>query len=164
MYSKIKIAGHPVHPMLIPFPVAFYTATLAAFITYAVNADPFWFRVAYAANAAGVVMALVAAIPGFLDWALGIPSETHAKRDGLKHMGLNVTALALFAINLWLNSGQWNAVTPITRFAIILPLFGLISTIAAGYLGWTLVQKHHVGVQITPCPEVRYEERKKRAA
>ncbi len=164
MYSRVKIAGHPVHPMLVSFPIAFYTATFASYITYAVNGDPFWFRAAYAANFAGVIMALVAAIPGFIDWSMGIPAGTHAKKDGIKHMSLNVTALALFAITLWLNSGQWGAPAPVMRYAIVLPALGLISTVAAGYLGWTLVQKHHVGVQIAPCPEVRYEERRRRAA
>ncbi len=150
MYSKIKIAGHPLHPMLIPFPIAFYTATLIGYITYSINQDPFWFRLAYVANWAAVVMALVAAIPGFIDWSTGIPDGIQAKKDGLIHMVLNVTSLALFAITLWLNSGQWTALLPELRLAIILPLIGFLTTLAAGYYGWTLVQTHHVGVQITP--------------
>ena len=74
MYSKVKIAGHPIHPMIIAYPVAFYTATLVCFIVYHSNLNVFWFKVAVVANAAGVVMAVVAALPGFIDW-LGIPSE-----------------------------------------------------------------------------------------
>jgi len=169
MYSKIKILGHPVHPMLVSFPIAFYTATLAAFITYAVVGDPFWFRLAYVANAAGVVMALVAAVPGFLDWMMGIPSGTHAKKHGLQHMLLNVTVLVLFAVNLWLNSGQWNAAQPETTLSITLPAIGFLLTLVAGYLGWTLVQTHHAGVQFSPSEEhcirevgrrERYDERR----
>jgi uncharacterized membrane protein len=153
MYSKINIAGHPLHPMLVSFPIAFYTATLVAFITYAATANPFWFRLAYTANAAGVIMALVAAIPGFLDWMLGIPKNTDAKKHGLQHMLLNVSALFLFAITLWLNSGQWAAAQPLARWSILLPAIGFILTLMAGYLGWTLVQTHHSGVKFTPNEE-----------
>ncbi len=153
MYSKIKIFGHPLHPMLVAFPIAFYTSTLVAFIVYAALQDPFWFRLAYTANAAGVVMALVAALPGFLDWLLGIPRKSEAKKHGLQHMLLNVSALVLFALNLWLNSGQWNAARPETTLSILLPAIGFILTLMAGYLGWTLVQTHHSGVQFTPDEE-----------
>lgn len=163
MYSKVKVFGHPVHPMLVPFPIAFYTATLFCFIVFAANGDTFWFRAGFAANVAAVVMALVAMVPGFIDWSMGIPGGTHAKSDGLKHMLLNATAFILFAVNLWTNSGQWNAAVPVMRYAIILPLLGFLVTIAAGFFGWKMVQTHHVGVQMTPVEE-RYEEKKRRAA
>jgi uncharacterized membrane protein len=153
MYSKIKIFGHPLHPMLVAFPIAFYTATLVAFVVYAVVGDPFWFRLAYTANAAGVLMAVVAAIPGFLDWLIGIPRNSQAKKHGLQHMLFNVTALILFALTLWLNSGQWNAARPETTLSIVLPAIGFLLTLMAGYLGWTLVQTHHTGVQFTPDEE-----------
>ncbi|RJQ77886.1 MAG: DUF2231 domain-containing protein [Desulfobacteraceae bacterium] len=153
MYSKIKIFGHPLHPMLVSFPIAFYTATLVAFITYAATGNIFWFRLAYTANAAGVVMALVAALPGFLDWLLGIPDKSQAKKHGLQHMLLNVSALAFFAINLWLYSGQWNAPRPAAALSILLPAIGFVLTLMAGYFGWTLVQTHHSGVQFSPAEE-----------
>lgn len=79
MYSKIKIFGHPIHPMLVAYPIAFYTATLVCYIVYNSNQNVFWFKVAYAANLAGIIMAVVAALPGFIDW-LYIPSNTAAKK------------------------------------------------------------------------------------
>lgn len=163
MDSKVKIMGHPVHPMLVPFPIAFYAATLFCFIVYAVQGDTFWFRAGFAANVAAVAMALVAMVPGFIDWSLAIPSGSHAKRDGLKHMLLNATAFILFAVNLWANSGQWNSIAPVMHYAIILPLLGVLVTITAGFFGWKMVQTHHVGVQMRPAEE-KYEERKRRRA
>ena len=153
MYSKIKIMGHPVHPMLVNFPIAFYVSTLIAFIIYSVSGDAFWFKVGIAANIAGIVMALTAAVFGFIDWSFGIPSGASAKDTGLKHMLLNVTALILFIVCLTLNSGQWNAIVPVSKGAVILPLLGVISTVGAGYFGWTLVQNHHVGVEFSPDEE-----------
>lgn len=167
MYSKIKILGHPVHPMLIPYPIAFYTGTLVSFIIYAVGNNPFWFRAAVALNVAGVGMALIAAIVGFTDFALGIPSGTEVKKDGYRHMGFNVLALILFAVCLGLNVGQWSAAAPDMTGGIILSALGFLSTIAAGYYGWTLVQTHHVGVQLTPAEEAferKTAQRHRRAA
>ena len=145
MYSKVKLAGHPVHPMLIAFPVAFYTATVVCYVVYNSNNDPFWFKVAYVANIAGVLMAVVAALPGFIDW-LNIPSGKKAKRTGMFHMISNVLALLLFAICFFLQKDKWNETDPAVGSAIILSVAGLILTLVAGFLGWTLVQKHHVGV------------------
>jgi uncharacterized membrane protein len=147
MYSKVKIFGHPIHPMLVGFPVAFYTATLVCYIVYNSNQDPFWFRVAVVANTAGAVMAGVAAIPGFIDW-LAIPSDSRAKKTGLFHMLCNVLALVCFAIAAWQGCPKWNDVNPSPGLAIPLTAVGFILTLAAGFLGWTLVQKHHVGVDI----------------
>lgn len=162
MYSRAKLFGHPIHPMLIPFPITFYTTTLVAFAVYGLYGDPFWFRVGYAANIAGVVMALVAAAFGLVDFT-AIPDGTAAKKHGYQHMALNVTSVAIFAINILFNAGQWNATTPEMTGAIVLPLLGLLATLGAGYLGWTLVQTHHVGVHLTPTEE-QMEERRRRAA
>ena len=149
MYSKIKIFGHPIHPMLVAFPVAFYTGALAAFIAYNSNNDPFWFKVGYVVNAAGVFMAVVAALPGFIDW-IYIPSDSKAKKTGVFHMICNVLALLLYAVNIWLLKEKWNDANPDLGSALILTGAGFVVTLIAGFLGWTLVQKHHVGVDISP--------------
>ncbi len=153
MYSKAKIMGHPIHPMLVTFPIAFYTLTLIAFIIYNVSGAAFWFKVGIAANVAGIVMAVTVAIFGFIDWNFGIPSGTSAKSTGIKHMLLNIISLILFVICMLLNAGQWGALVPVSRGAVILPLLGVISTVCAGYYGWTLVQNHHVGVEFSPDEE-----------
>lgn len=149
MYSKVKIAGHPVHPMLVSFPVAFYAASLVCFIVYNSNGDPFWFKVALVANIAGVIMAAVAALPGFIDW-LFIPSGTKPKKTGMLHMICNVLALALYSINWWLQCDQWKEAVPAIDYAIPLTAAGFLLTLMAGFLGWKMVQKHHVGVDDVP--------------
>lgn len=75
MYSKIKIAGHPVHPMLVAFPVACYTGTLAGFAVYAANGHLFWLNLAIALSVAGTGTAVFAALAGLADWAPGIPRD-----------------------------------------------------------------------------------------
>lgn len=147
MYSKVKIAGHPVHPVFVSYPVAFYTATLACYIVYGFNGHPFWFKVAVAANIAGAVMAVVATLPGFIDW-LNIPADSRAKKTGLFHMVCNVLALLCFGLNAWLQYLKWDEANPALGLALPLSGLGFLLTLIAGFLGRTLVQKHHVGIDV----------------
>jgi uncharacterized membrane protein len=165
MYSKLKLFGHPIHPMVVAYPIAFYTSTLVAFLLYAFTADGFWVRVAIAANVAGVVMAVVAAVPGFIDWLVGIPSGTRAKRTGLIHLSLNVAALVVFAITMFAYLGRWNDPEGATAaLGIVLALIGVGLTVAAGFQGWKLIQDHHVGVKLSPDQERMEPGRAERAA
>src|SRR5919202_4494102 len=84
MESKFKLLGHPVHPMLIVFPLGLLaTATIFDLIyLFAGNAELVTFS--YWAIAAGIVGGLLAAVFGLWDW-LAIPGGTRAKRIGLLH-------------------------------------------------------------------------------
>lgn len=150
MYAKVKIAGHPLHPMLVGFPVALYTVAFACFLAYALGASPFWFRVAVYANLAGVIMAAVAAVPGLVDWMFGIPSGTPAKATGLMHMAANVAALLVFALNVTMQWGHRHELLPRAGMSVALTGLGVVLTVVAGFLGWKMVQKHHVGIDLTP--------------
>jgi uncharacterized membrane protein len=156
MYSKVKIFGHPIHPMLVSYPIALYTSTLVAYIIYAANKDPFFFKAAVAANIAGIIMAALAALPGFIDWAVGVPSSSPAKGHGLTHMLLNVGALVIFIINAIIHTGNWKNPSG-EGSGIILAVIGVLLTLGAGYFGWTMIQHDHVGVELTPEQE-RLEE------
>lgn len=149
MYSRAKLLGHPIHPMLVGFPVAFYALTLVTYVTYGATDDPFWLRIGIVANLAGVITAAAAAIPGFIDWAFGIPSGHPAKATGLQHMLLNVGALAFFAIDAALQAGRWSDPEPGSLVAVALAVVGFGLTLGAGFLGWKLVGEHHVGVALT---------------
>lgn len=141
--------GHPVHPMLVGFPVTFYATTLLTYAVYGATDDAFWLRVGIIANFAGVITAAVAAIPGFIDWAWGIPGGHPAKATGLQHLLLNVGALALFALDAGLQAGRWNDPQPGCLVAVGLAALGFALTLGAGFLGWKLVGEHHVGVELT---------------
>jgi uncharacterized membrane protein len=154
MYTKARIAGHPIHPALIAFPVALYTATVVGLIVFAGTNDGFWYRAAMWTNLAGIVMAAVAAIPGTID-LFSLPSHTRARATGLRHAGFNVLALVLFVISevlLWrsYHGIASNGYAHLSFAApLVLGIVGLASTGVAGALGWTLVQTHHVGVRPT---------------
>ena len=149
MYSKVKLAGHPLHPMLVGFPITLYVAALIGYLVSMLGGDPFWFRVAVYANVAGVVMAVVASLPGFVDWAFGIPSGTPAKATGALHMLFNVLTLLAFALDAWLQWDQRAGNQPASALAVTLAALGVAFMLVAGFLGWKLVQTHHVGVDLT---------------
>lgn len=153
MYSKATIAGHPIHPMLIGFPVTCYTGTLVGFAVYAATGDQFWLNLAIALNVVGVGSALLAALPGLVDWAFGIPRGSAAKTVGLAHAGLNVTALVLFAVSLGMYVTHWNGPATGTTLGLALTSAGVACTVAAGFLGWMLVQDYHIGIRLTPTQE-----------
>lgn len=154
MYAKAKIAGHPIHPMLVAFPVTFYVTTLLGFFMFQyVNPDLFWYHLALFCNYAGITTALIAAIPGFIDWAFGIPRGVAAKKRGLIHMSLNLGALALFTISAARVWGTWEAPLVDVTGPFFLSLVGALCTFAAGLHGWHLVATHKVGVNMTPDQE-----------
>jgi uncharacterized membrane protein len=135
--------------MLIAFPVAMYVATAVALIVFAVTHDAFWFRASYWTNLAGVVMAAVAAVPGAID-LLFLPRRSRARRTGLVHAGLNVSALIVFVITVTLlGRSLYDRSAPSFAFTapLVLSLIGCGITVAAGWFGWKLVQTHHVGVK-----------------
>ncbi len=164
MYSKAKIGGHPIHPMLVAFPITLYLLSFVGFVVYAaVNSDLFWFKLAYFCNYAGVGMAVLAAIPGFIDWALGIPNQTLAKRDGLIHMTLNLITLALFAINAFMIRGLWDTGAERVGLFVALTGIGSLCLLGAGFYGWKMVGEHKVGVAMSSEQErlqERYEHEK----
>jgi uncharacterized membrane protein len=157
MYTKARIAGHPIHPMLVAFPIALYVATVAALLVHVGTHDPFWYRVALYSNIGGVVMALVAVVPGFIDLVTAVPKRTRARVTGIRHAAFNVLALVLFAISaymLYRNAGS--NLTPEagtygldTTAPLLLSVLGVLSTLVAGWLGWAMVQTHHVGIKPT---------------
>jgi len=148
MLTKARLAGHPIHPMLVAFPVAMYVATLVTLVVYAGTYDPFWYRVAFWANLAGVVMAAVAAVPGLVD-VVNLPAGTRARLTGLRHAGFNVLALLLFVLSVILIGRGLTRGTFALAAPFVLSVLGCAATVCAGWLGWTMVQTHHVGVRPT---------------
>lgn len=154
MYSKVKIGGHPIHPMLVAFPITFYLLTFAGFFIFqTMSTEIFWFKLAYFSNFAAVGTALVAAVPGFIDWTFGIPKGTAAKRHGLIHMVLNLATLGIYAINAYLISGSWNTGLVGVGTNIFLTAVGSVILLGAGYFGWEMIAYHKVGVDMSPQQE-----------
>src|SRR5688572_24815953 len=100
MESKAKILGHPIHPMLIVFPLGLFIAALVFDILYLATDNPIWATVSFWNITGGIIGGLLAAVFGLWDW-LAIPGGTRAKSVGLWHGVTNVVVVLLFVIS-WL--------------------------------------------------------------
>lgn len=142
MESKARLFGHPVHQMLVVFPLGLLGASvvfdlLALGMSYSLMAV-----VAYYLILAGLVAGLVAAPFGTIDW-LAIPSGTRAKSVGAMHAGGNVVVLLLFAGSAWLRSPD-PAAPP--ALALVLSFGGAGLSLVTAWLGGELVDRLGVGV------------------
>jgi uncharacterized membrane protein len=153
MYSKARVAGHPIHPMLVAFPLAFYTATVMTLLVYIGTREAFWYRFAMVASVAGIATAVIAAIPGAID-LFSLPRGSRARKAGLQHAGSNLLATALFAVTALVLYQTWIHRTMINgeyifdaTVPLALAVVAWVAMVIAGSLGWTLVQTHHVGIE-----------------
>lgn len=141
--STASIAGHPIHPMLIPFPIAFLVAAFVCDLAYWARPSDAWAQAAEWLLGAGIAMALAAAAFGFTDF-FGNPL-VRAISDAWQHMIGNLVAVLLALANWWLRyrAGAAAGVFPwgiwLSGLTVLLLLFN-------GWKGWELVYRHHVGV------------------
>ncbi len=78
MESRAKIMGHPLHPILLPFPLGLLITSVVFDVLYLFIGNGKWAGISFWMIAAGVIGGLVAAVFGLIDW-LAIPSGTRAK-------------------------------------------------------------------------------------
>lgn len=144
MKSSATIAGHPVHPMLIPFPFALWTTSFVVDVLFYFLRHPTLLVIAKFMIAAGCLGALAAAIPGFIDW-LAIKNGD-VKKTANWHARLNVIALVVFAISFFLRLGSYSGIVG-HRLTIpfLLSLVGMILISISGWLGGELVFRYGIG-------------------
>ncbi len=144
MKSKASIAGHPIHPMLIPFPLALWATSFVVDVLFYFLRHPTLLVIAKFLIAAGCLGAIAAAIPGIIDW-LAIKNGD-AKRVANWHARLNVAALVIFAISLFLRMGSYSGlVGRRLTFPFLLSLVGVILILISGWLGGELVFRYGIG-------------------
>jgi uncharacterized membrane protein len=140
--SRAKLLGHPIHQMLIVFPLGLL-AMAVIFDLFAIGlAQGYWSEIAYWMMAAGILTGLLAAPFGLIDW-LAIPSGTRAKRIGAVHGLGNVMVLLLFAGSWLMREGALR--TP-EDLALVLSFAGAGLALVTGWLGGELVDRLSVGV------------------
>lgn len=142
MKARAKIFGHPIHQMLIVFPLGLLATSLIFDIVYKATGNGRWADITFVMIASGIVGGLLAAVFGFVDW-LAIPKGTRAKRIGAFHGIGNVIVVSLFAVSWLLRYGN-----PIYAGAVplVLSIAGVALALVTGWLGGELVDRLSVGV------------------
>lgn len=156
MASPASVAKHPIHPMLIVFPIGLWIFSLVSDLILLSGGSTVWDDVAFYTMAGGIVGALLAAIFGFIDWRS--LTEPRVKRIGTAHMILNLLAVAIFAMDLWLRTVLGSGAT----LPIVLSVTGVVVLAISGWLGGSMVYVH--GVAVEPQRDVRPEEKARRIA
>jgi uncharacterized membrane protein/nitrite reductase/ring-hydroxylating ferredoxin subunit len=136
--SRAHIKSHPLHPILVSFPIAFFTSTVVcdAICFFKPNED--LQHVSRWLVLAGICSGLIAAIPGIIDYYSIVPPKSSARKRATKHAWLNVTAIVVFTASV-IASGSFFLTS-------LLHLLGFVLVSIAGWHGGTLVYRNQIGV------------------
>ncbi|RYF80586.1 MAG: DUF2231 domain-containing protein, partial [Chitinophagaceae bacterium] len=136
------IKSHPLHPILIAFPLAFFIGSFVFDVLYLLSENSALQSTAYHLNIAGVVGAVMAAVPGVIDFLYTVPPDSSAKKRAATHGMLNTFNLLLFIAVIFLKrSGDLSQVLLTAIEAI-----GVGILFVAGWMGGTLVYRNQIGV------------------
>lgn len=142
MESQVKLAGHPVHQMLIVFPLGLLATSLIFDILAVSMTDSSWHVMSYYLILAGVISGAVAALFGVIDF-VAIPEGTRARRIGMLHGIGNAVVLGLFIASYFARRGHSGDPGMV---ALVLSAAGVLLALVTGWLGGELVDRLGVGV------------------
>jgi len=142
MEARAKVMGHPIHQMLIVFPLGMFSTAVIFDVIHLINGGAMWSIVSYWMIAAGIIGGLCAALFGVIDWSK-IPSGTRANRLGILHGLGNVAVVSLFVVSWWLRRPDpGNPSVAAISFMVV----GAGLSLVTGWLGGELVDRLGVGV------------------
>jgi len=144
--STASIGGHPIHPMLIPFPIAFLVGALLTDIAYVKSGSPAWAISSTWLIAAGIVTALLAAVFGFIDF-FGERRIRNLKVAWM-HMIGNLVAVVVSVGNFLVHRGDGATVS---STGLTLSIVVVLILLFTGWLGGHMVYRH--GVAVRPIDE-----------
>jgi uncharacterized membrane protein len=160
--STASIAGHPIHPMLIPFPIAFFVSTFVCDIVYWQTANTAWATAGIWLLGAGIVMGGLAAVVGLAD-VFGEP-RIRALNAAWWHAGAIVIVVLIELYNWYARYSEGAAA--VAPKGLILSLIVVCILLFAGWKGWEMVYRHYVAVHDMPQPSLpaQAETQRRRAA
>lgn len=140
--STAQIAGHPIHPMLVPFPIVCFVGTLITDVAYYATANMIWADFSAWLVTVGVIMGVLAAIAGLIDFFGN--RLIRAQRPAWPHVLGNILVLVLATFNVFVHGRDaWTSVVPT---GLILSAIVVLILPVTGWLGWSMVYRHGVGV------------------
>lgn len=139
--STAAIAGHPLHHMLVVFPIAFLIGALATDITFVSTSNPFWAEASYWLLIAGIVMALLAAIPGLIDFVT--IDRVRTLWISWTHMIANLVVVAVALVNVGVRLGDPAA--GVQGWGIGLSVVQTLLLIFSGWLGGEMAYRYRIG-------------------
>ena len=140
--STAQIASHPIHPMLVPIPIACFVGALLTDIAYVVTAEIMWANFSAWLLVVGVIFGILAALAGLIDFLSNRLVREQA--PAWPHLLGNAMALILAFFNALIHTRDaWTSVWPL---GLVLSVLTVLILPVSGWLGWALVYRHGVGV------------------
>jgi len=145
MPATASFKGHPFHPILVPLPIGLWIFSIVSDLIFKFGfGGPVWNDVAFYTLGGGIVGALIAALPGFID--LTDLQNPKTKSIAIWHMTINLLAVLLYCVNFWLRLHR----APGDNLPIVLSSIGIVLIIISGWLGGELVYVRGVAVKQSP--------------
>ena len=142
MRSKAHIKSHPLHPILIAFPIAFFIGAFAFDLLSLITGNTNLWQTGYYLAIAGIIGAVLAAVPGAIDYFYTVPPKSSAKKRATQHAIINLLNTALFAfIVYYRRMDNANVYTVLAMEGVGVALLSI-----AGWMGGTLVHRNQIGV------------------
>jgi uncharacterized membrane protein len=150
MRTPASIAGHPIHPMIVPIAIGGLVLSFIFDIVCMATGkiDP-WATVSYYTMIGGIVGALVAAVFGAVD-LFSLPSG-YTKKIGFTHMAINLAVVVLFIFNAGMRHAEANP----GGLPFVLSVIGIALLVVSGWLGGKMVFEAGVGVSGGETPAVK---------
>ncbi len=144
MASPASFARHPIHPMLIVFPIGLWIFSFVSDLIWWFGwGSDIWTAVSFRVMAGGIVGALLAAIPGFIDF---LTLSGTSLRIAAFHLSINLALVALFGANLGLRAAGFS----VAPWPLLMSFIGVIGLAGSGWLGGELVYVHGIAVEPQP--------------
>jgi len=154
MRSKAHIKSHPIHPILVCFPLAFYIGTLLFDSLRIIKDDVAFGVTGQYLHSAGIIAAVCAAIPGIIDYTYTVPPDSSAKKRAGIHGIVNTIVLLIFCVALYLKHRENLSPFIVIAFEFI----GVVLTCYAGWLGGTLVHRNQIGIDVRYAGAGKWQE------
>jgi len=142
MRSKANIKGHPLHPILVSFPISLLTGALLLDVLSMITNEQSYARAAVYAEALGLLSALMAAVPGLIDYHYTVPPDSSAKTRAIKHGLINSGAVIIFTVTFLL---RLNTNIDLA-YVIAMEVIGFVLLCIAGWLGGILIIRNQIGI------------------
>lgn len=142
-HSTAKIGTHPIHPMLVPFPIVCFVGTLVVDIVFIRTGNPNWAIASRYLLGVGLIMAALAALSGLTDF---FGEKRIQGSDAIKHMLANVVAVVVNLVNFFI---RLHSDTAIQSLGVYLSAIVVLILLYSGWKGGDLVYRHGMGVHDT---------------
>ena len=143
MRSRAAVRSHPIHPMLVAFPIGLFITSLIFDLLGAQRGNASLWAAGWYCVIAGLCFSLAAAVPGVIDLLSVVPPNSSGRNRGYKHALLNLGMIAVFVA---VAAHRGDAATQPDGMSLTLSAIGVLLLLASGWLGATLVYRNQIGV------------------